>query len=284
VKATVGMSPSGGAGWTASPHRPPSGRPRPVLGLLGDFQLMCGEVSVDASPSARRLLALLALSGRPVTRDYAAGQLWPDVGATRASGSLRSTLWRLPRPGGQTLVDATTTHVTITPSVRVDVHQAERDAHRILTTHGPEACTADVTAFTADVLVDWWQEWVVVAREHYRQLRLHALEALSRRHADAGRFAEALSVAMLAVASEPLRDSAQRLVIEVHLAEGNPTEALRHYDLYRERLRRETGLSPSSALRGLVQTLRPQRTSAPPTRVGPGIPAAAASRRFRAHA
>jgi DNA-binding SARP family transcriptional activator len=77
-------------------------RPRPALQLLGDFQLTCGAVTVDASPSARRLLALLALSGRPVARDYAAGQLWPDVGAARASGSLRSTLWRLPRPAGQT--------------------------------------------------------------------------------------------------------------------------------------------------------------------------------------
>jgi DNA-binding SARP family transcriptional activator len=240
--------------------RPPAtaGRPGPALRLLGDFQLTCGAVSVDASPSARRLLALLALSGRPVARDYAAGQLWPDVGATRASGSLRSTLWRLPRPAGQTLVDATTTHVTLAQTVRVDVHHAERDAHRILAGNDSDAHAADAAAFTADVLVDWWQEWVVVAREHYRQLRLHALEALSRRHAEAGRFAEALSVAMLAVASEPLRDSAQRRVIEVHLAEGNPTEALRHYDLYRERLRRETGLSPSPALRDLVQPLRPQ--------------------------
>jgi DNA-binding SARP family transcriptional activator len=261
-----------------------AGRPRPVLGLLGDFQLTCGEVDVGASPSAQRLLALLALSGRPVARDYAAGQLWPDVGATRAAGSLRSTLWRLPRPSGQTLVDATTTHVTLARSVQVDVHRAERDAHRILTTRDREGCAADLTAFTADVLVDWWQEWVVVAREHYRQLRLHALEALSRLHADAGRFAEALSAAMLAVASEPLRDSAQRRVIEVHLAEGNPTEAIRHYDLYRERLRRETGLSPSPALRGLVQPLRPQQPAASPSRLRPAVPAPAAGARVRAHA
>jgi DNA-binding SARP family transcriptional activator len=246
--------------------------------------LTCGAVSVDASPSARRLLALLALSGRPVARDYAAGQLWPDVGATRASGSLRSTLWRLPRPAGQPLVEATATHVTLTRTVQVDVHQAERDAHRILTADDGDADTVDAAAFTDDVLVDWWQDWVVVARERYRQMRLHALEALSRRHAEEGRFAEALSVAMLAVASEPLRDSAQRRVIEVHLSEGNPPEALRHYDLYRERLRRETGLSPSPALRSLVQPLRPQQPATATSRLRPGVPAPAAGVRVRAHA
>jgi DNA-binding SARP family transcriptional activator len=261
-----------------------TGRPFPALQLLGDFQLSCGGVTVEVSPSAQRLLALLALSGRPVARNYAAGQLWPDVGATRASGSLRSTLWRLPRPCGQTLVDATTTHVTLARTVSVDVHHAECDAHRILATNGRGAREADLAAFTADVLVDWWQEWVVIARERYRQLRLHALEALSRQHAQVGRFADALSVAMLAVASEPLRDSSQRTVIEVHLAEGNPTEALRHYDIYRERLRRETGLSPSPALRSLVQPLRSQQPTTPPSRVRPRVAAPDAGTRLRAHA
>jgi DNA-binding SARP family transcriptional activator len=261
----------------------PSGRrPRAALQLLGDFQLTFGEVGVEASPSARRLLALLALAGRPVARDYAAGHLWAEVGATRASGSLRSTLWRLPRPGGQTLVDATTTQVKLASSVQVDLHQAERDARRILATNDPDGCSADVTAFTSDVLVDWWQEWVVLAREQYRQLRLHALEALSRRHADAGRFSEALAAGMLAVASEPLRDSAHRRVIEVHLAEGNPTEALRHYDLYQERLRRETGLSPSPALHNLIQPLRPLQTPPSPARLHHDRPTAA--RRLRTHA
>jgi hypothetical protein len=80
-----------GTGEFSDGRRATAGRPRPVLGLLGDFQLTCGEVNVDASPSAQRLLALLALSGRPVARDYAAGQLWPDVGATRAAGSLRTS-------------------------------------------------------------------------------------------------------------------------------------------------------------------------------------------------
>jgi DNA-binding SARP family transcriptional activator len=265
---------------------PPSsaGQVRPVLRLLGDFQLTCGEVVVETSPSARRLLALVALAGRPVARDYAAGQLWPEVGATRASGSLRSTLWRLPRPAGQPLVDASATHASLARTVEVDVHRAEKDARRLLTADDLDPGVADVTAFTADVLVDWWQEWVVVAREHYRQLRLHALDALARRHADAGRFADALSVAMLAVASEPLRDSAHRRVVDVHLAEGNPTEALRHYDLYRERLRRETGLAPSAALRTLVQPLRPSPPAVPVSRVRAGATAPAAGMRVRAHA
>jgi DNA-binding SARP family transcriptional activator len=57
------------------------------------------------------------------------------------------------------------------------------------------------------------------------------------------------------VSGEPLRESAHRAVIEVHLAEGNPGEALRQYDLYRRLLRVELGLSPSQAIRSLVAHL-----------------------------
>ena len=50
---------------------------------------------------------------------------------------------------------------------------------------------------------------------------------------------------MAAVAVEPLRESAHRAVMRVHLAEGNRNEALRQYELCRRALA-PVGLMPSA--------------------------------------
>jgi DNA-binding SARP family transcriptional activator len=57
------------------------------------------------------------------------------------------------------------------------------------------------------------------------------------------------------VQAEPLRESAHRSVIAVHLAEGNHAEALRQYDGYRRLLASELGLRPSPVIRTMVGPL-----------------------------
>src|SRR5689334_5728381 len=67
----------------------------PQLTLLGGFGLCLDDRTVSLSPGAQRLIALLALHDTALSRDYVAGMLWGDSTQTRASGSLRSTLWKL---------------------------------------------------------------------------------------------------------------------------------------------------------------------------------------------
>ena len=92
-------------------------------------------------------------------------------------------------------------------------------------------------------------------QESFRQRRLHALERGADLLCRAGRYHDALTAGLGAVRSEPLRESAHRRVIQVHLAEDNHAEALRQYDHYRHLLARELGLAPSATMRGLVGPL-----------------------------
>jgi DNA-binding SARP family transcriptional activator len=55
------------------------------------------------------------------------------------------------------------------------------------------------------------------------------------------------------VAAEPLRESGHRALIAVHLAEGNPGEALRQYAVFRKLLAEELGLAPSALMEALMQ-------------------------------
>ena len=94
----------------------------------------------------------------------------------------------------------------------------------------------------------------MLERERLRQLRIHALEALSVRLRDQGRFAEAIDAALSAVAAEPLRESAQITLIESYLAEGNVSEAARQSESYRVLLDVELGLEPSARVQALGET------------------------------
>ena len=88
---------------------------------------------------------------------------------------------------------------------------------------------------------------MLLERERVRQLRMHALEALAEKLAAAGRYGEAVQAAYAAVVAEPLRESAHRAVVRVHLVEGNVAEAVRAYDSFRTMLAEELGVAPSSA-------------------------------------
>jgi DNA-binding SARP family transcriptional activator len=77
-----------------------------------------------------------------------------------------------------------------------------------------------------------------------------------------GRFGEALLAGLGAVAIEPLRESAHRRVIAVHLLEDNHVEAIRQYRSYERLLHEELSLRPSAALVSmLTPALRPATTA-----------------------
>ena len=230
--------------------------------LLGEFGVYHSRAPVRVRQCGQRLLAFLGLSHRPVTRSRIAGTLWPDSPATQAAASLRATLSRLPRPGGLSLTISHDAQLALNDHVEVDVWVCEEQIRRLRASSVegyPEAAEPQPedgvnTLLNSDLLPLWEQDWVLVERERHRQARLHALEKLSICLRRAGRHEEALDAALTAVASEPLRESAHRRVIEVHLAEGNPAEALRQYAIYRRVLQEELGLSPSEKIRQLLRS------------------------------
>jgi DNA-binding SARP family transcriptional activator len=113
-----------------------------------------------------------------------------------------------------------------------------------------------ITALSADLLPDWYDDWVVVEAEDWRQLRLHALDALTERLIASGRYADAAGSALASAKAEPLRETAHAALIRVHLAEGNQAEAMAAFERFRELLRVELGLEPSPMLQALVKHLR----------------------------
>jgi DNA-binding SARP family transcriptional activator len=243
---------------TASKHA--GDRPPVAIRLLNGFQLWVGEQCVPVMPSSQRLLAFLALHDGWVTRSTLAGALWPGTTDRRAASCLRSALWRLVQPR-HALVDPHGGVLGLDPSIQVDVAVVRRFAAELARPGTPvPAAVPAVATLAADLLPGWTEPWVSTERDWFRQMCLRALETLSERFRSIGDHFHAHETAIAAVRGDPLRESAHRRLIELHLADGNPAAALRQYTSYRSMLRRELGLVPSAEIRQLVQPMlaRPQ--------------------------
>ena len=219
--------------------------------LMGGFGVRVGGAPVDMPGNAQRLLALLAVRRTAQLRSSVSATLWPDASAARASANLRTALWKVRQATGDVIV-ARGRHLGLATRVEIDLDRVRVKANRILAGEDDEI---DVTLadFAGDLLPDLDEEWIVFERERVRQLCIHALEALSRRLISARNMPGAIDVALAAVAAEPLRESAQRVLIEAHLGEGNLSEAHRQFNAYRLLLSDSLGVEPSIDLRELLR-------------------------------
>jgi DNA-binding SARP family transcriptional activator len=226
------------------------------LSLIRDFEVRHNGELVDLPPNSQRLVGFLAFQDRPVRRSYVSGTLWFNADDYRASASLRSALWRLPSMPGFDLVGSSHTHIWLRPSVTIDIREMMERGMRVLSApHGDSELidvARELVSFGDDVLVGWYDDWVITEREQFRQIRLHALDRIGDQLLDQGRFCDALQVGLAAIRAEPLRESSHRLLIRVHLREGNVAEAIRQYRSYAGLLRRELQATPSPVMQGLL--------------------------------
>jgi DNA-binding SARP family transcriptional activator len=241
------------------------------LTLIGGFALRRGREELRIATSGQRLIALLALKNRPVGRIHAAGTLWPDYSTDRSLGDLRTTLWRIRRSCDQVVV-ASPSNLWLEGHIEVDVRDLVAFARRLSRPEtAPGAADLDSVPFASlvdDLLPDWYDDWLLDEREELRQTRLHALESLAWQLNACGRHADAIQAALAAVRLEPLRETAHCTLIQIHLAEGNRSEACRQFERCRRMLRDELGVEPSDSMRNLL-VHGPRRS---------GLPASSAAR------
>jgi DNA-binding SARP family transcriptional activator len=188
-----------------------------------------------------------------VNRSFVAGTLWPDVSEERAQASLRTAIWRVISSCPGILVNDKEI-LALSEQTSVDVWRlrAVNESLHASSTSGVELDFNDEPLW-ADLLPGWYEDWVLFERERLRQIQLHILQTMTERFASGSRYGEALQLAMATVNIAPLRESAHRKIIRIHLAEGNAAEALRQFEVYAQLLRTDLGLEPSEQMIDLMR-------------------------------
>jgi DNA-binding SARP family transcriptional activator len=253
ARATVSAVQQQAGPGTRTSAAAPEGQPGPHLTLLGGFGLHVGDNAVPLAPSPQRLIALLALHQTALGRAYVAGRLWGDSTEAHAHGSLRSALWKL-RTARSGVVWVHGDNLELSPNVDVDVRRVT-NLSRLLVSgcFDEEVVTALLEPrFCCELLPGWYDDWVLVERERHRQLSLHALESLCEHLTATRRYGAAVLAGLAAIDREPLRESAHRALMMVHLAEGNVGEVIRRYRLYEKIAARDLGVAPSAMMHSLL--------------------------------
>jgi DNA-binding SARP family transcriptional activator len=224
---------------------------RSRLSLLNGFELIVDDQAVPVVTGSQRLLALLALSAVWMTRAEVVSSLWPNKDRARGFANLRSAHWRLP-PAARDVVTVADDRLALDPWVTCDVIDLRQQIAQLTIEDDHDLPDLTVRDLTANLLPSWYEDWVHTAREELDRLRIGALEVLCEQFTAQARFGEAIEAGLSAVTSEPLRESAHKALIFAHLAEGNRSEARRHFALYEELLHQELGVVPGPDLQRLV--------------------------------
>jgi hypothetical protein len=146
------------------------------------------------------------------------------------------------------------------------------------------ATLADEPSFARDLDVDppdietmelfpgWYDDWTLLERERFRHRVLHAAETLGRQRCQRGPLVLPLTQPICVVSADPLRESAQRVLIEAYLQEDNlvgPVAAVTHTGSYSGQ---ELDVEPGAELTLLVNQSRsfdlPRPDLAPRPRYG----------------
>ena len=121
----------------------------------------------------------------------------------------------------------------------------EAGDHALAADRARDALSTDLQTFLPDADGGWAAE----QRRELETIRLRALETLAEAGLRQGgrELGAAEQAARAAIAAAPFRESAHRLLMEVHEAAGNPAEALRAFEELRSLLREELGTTPGPA-------------------------------------
>ena len=221
------------------------------LRLLGDWHLLVDGVEVGLGHREQRLVALLCLTGCS-SRAQVAAALWPDSTDERALASLRRAVLLCVRrcPG---LLDARRATIALDRTVQADVDDVRRAAGLTQLPLSGEVARELLAALGGDELLPgWYDDWVIAEREQLQQLRVEALDRISRHALDAGDLELAIEAAGATTGIDPLLESAREVSIRAHLGRGDLSSAVHEFHRYRALMEEELGVAPSSEILGLL--------------------------------
>ena len=237
---------------------------RVALRVLGPVRLE--HESGAYEPGARReqaLLALLAAEARPMSRARLAAMLWPDAGDVDARGRMRRLLHELSsRVGPNALVTdrqtvalandvcAATDLASLRRSLAQGLYRSTEDASEESFAALEHAARLAAAEFAEGLALDECDElsaWLERQRESLRQARAQALAQIVTWLEGAQQHDRALHHAKDLVAIDSLNEAAQRRLIRLYAAAGQPRAALQQFERCRQILNEELGVEPEAA-------------------------------------
>ena len=227
-----------------------------------------------ASRKAFALLAYLAVTARPHSREHLAALFWPEVDHTRALGSLRYALTTLRKTlGGQwILADNDTLALDPEQDIWLDVLAFQDELGQVRSHEHPPGQTCDdclphllaaASLYQGDFLAGFglrdcpeFDDWQFFKREGLKQDVAGVLERLAMMLSSQGDHDGAIPYARRWLALDPLHEPAHRALMLLYAQAGQRAAALRQYEECRRVLEDELVTAPEDETRILVEKIK----------------------------
>ena len=200
--------------------------------------------------------SLLAAPGGSASRAWIANELWPEApDDAAAKHRLGTALWRIGSRFAplRHLLRVDQDRILLCPDARfwIDALAFERRARRALARPEELDCARArrrlaraLALYRGDLLASRHNDGLLLERERLRALFIDASFVLASGEARLGNWQQARVIAERLCQVEPLREDAQRLLIEAHAACGNRAVAIRQYRALERLLEAELAVAP----------------------------------------
>ena len=227
--------------------------------LLGTFEVKYKKniVSISSRPAQSLFAYLILNAGNSHRREKLAGMLWPDSLEETARDNLRHALWRIrkalpPDPKIEyLLVDDLSIAFNDAADYGLDAGKIEKLS---------EIASADelinaLSDYQGELLPGFYDEWVVLEREHLYSIFEHHMARLLSLLQDEKRWLDVLEWGEHWIKLGQKPEPAFRALMMAHAAQGDMSKVAATYERCVKSLR-EFGMEPSEQTKELYENLR----------------------------
>jgi DNA-binding SARP family transcriptional activator len=242
-----------------------------------------GEIRDIRRRKGLALLAYLAVTTRPHTRDALATMLWPENDQSSAFANLRRELFRINQVLGEGVLEADRLQVGLNPQVEVwlDVADFKSNLNAVRADdHAPEDHTEvcferlsqAVELYREDFLAGFnlpdstaFDEWQFFQAEELRHGLSWALQWLIHWHVSKSEYGRGIEYARRYLALDPLHEPAHRQLMQLFAWDGQHAAALRQYKECVRLLKEELSLEPDPETTAMYEAIRTKQFHVPET-------------------
>jgi len=227
--------------------------------LLGRFEVSHdGKAVAITSRPAQSLFAYLILSaGISHRREKLAGMLWPDSLEETARDNLRHALWRIRKA----LESASSTRflhaddLTISFEASSDYWLDAAELEKVNEDASTDDLRAILSVYQGELLPGFYDEWVVLEREHLSSIFEHHMARLMSLLQNEKRWLDILDWGERWIRLGQKPEPAYRALMFAHAAQGDMSKVAATYERCVKSLR-EFGMEPSEQTKELYKNLK----------------------------
>ena len=202
--------------------------------LLGTFDLrQAGKPVVLSSRPAQSLLAFLILTaGTPHRREKLAGLLWPDLLEETARDNLRHALWRLRKSlqSASSVGYLQANNLTIVFNASAEYWFDVAALEQLGENTSREELITIFSHYQGELLPGFYEEWVVLEREHLNSIFEHNMARLLSILQDENRWLDILDWGERWIKLGRKPEPAYRALMSAHAAKGDMSKVAATYE------------------------------------------------------